>query len=344
MIIGVNGFGATGATACMDLLCEFENIEVVQDLEFELVHETDGLVELALNVLRRERLASSFAMERFLRSVSGPQCVKLRDRTNGKLESLAQDYIESITTVTWSGRSVFQPLDFYGIDANKLGFQICRILQKLASKKLQRNMYPKHTMRSTDINEEELIAKTKVFLIKTIRALQKTPSKNIVLEQLFSSSNPTEGFQFFDDPYSIVVDRDPRDIYIRANYNMPGNLAFMPHRSKNVDDFIAHWKAIRPLRNSESLDKRVLLLHFEDLIFYRERSIKKLEDFLGLKHSPTKTQHFFPSVSINNTCLYKKYPEAAQDIARIEEELAPYLYDFESCDYSKIKVRYQDPF
>lgn len=42
-------------------------------------------------------------------------------------------------------------------------------------------------------------------------------SKPICLDQPFSGNNPENSFKFYNNPYAIIVDNDPRDLYLAAN-------------------------------------------------------------------------------------------------------------------------------
>ncbi len=65
-------------------------------------------------------------------------------------------------------------------------------------------------------------------------------------------------FRFLDDPYAVVIDRDPRDLYLAGKYTKDPNFKFTP--KKNVDDFIIYYKKI------EEKIKRMIIKGFLELI------------------------------------------------------------------------------
>ena len=68
-------------------------------------------------------------------------------------------------------------------------------------------------------------------------------SKPIVLDQPFEGNNPEQSFPFFYDPYAIIIDRDPRDLYLEYKYSTFVDMKFFPH--SNVDEFILYYKNLR---------------------------------------------------------------------------------------------------
>lgn len=333
VIVGVSGYGATGASAYMDILSEFENIRALKGVEFQLLQETDGLIDLAFHVTqRRNRLAESFAMERFLRVVNGSQCDNLNRVTSDVLRQRARGYLDAISTVHWKGRSGFQPADFNGAISLAPINRALKWVNRVTTRLIGKNAYPKHMMRQTDIGKERFVAETKEFLKDVIAALPNEGQENIALEQLFSTSNPCEGFEYFDDVRSIVVDRDPRDVYVLTNYLLPHIATFMPH-DKDVRSFVEYWRAIHV--SNETCDEtdakgKVLHVRFEDLVFARDETVSVLERFLGLRHGGDYGRFFDPAASANNTCLYKTHCQEKSDIEYIEQHLSEFLYDFDA--------------
>ena len=76
-------------------------------------------------------------------------------------------------------------------------------------------------------------------------------------------------------------------------------------------------------------DPRVKYLQYEELIYQYHKTIQLLEEATGRKHIAPKSI-FKPEISINNTQLYKKFPQYKKEILVIEKELEEYLYDFDS--------------
>mgnify|MGYP002772157956 CR=1 FL=1 len=158
-------------------------------------------------------------------------------------------------------------------------------------------------------------------------------SKIVVLDQPFEGNNPEQSFAFFDDPYAIVVDRDPRDLYIASSYQWPDG-TFMPRR--DVKAFVEYYKQQR-LNIDRRQNTRVLRINLEDMIFNYAETSKRINDFLGLEDAQhvESLKYFNPERSIKGSQLYKKISGHDKEIQYIEEQLNNYLFPFESYSLSE---------
>ena len=96
----------------------------------------------------------------------------------------------------------------------------------------------------------------------------------------------------------------------------------------NVQDFVKYYRAIRDGQPYQEKHPRVLSLKFEDLVYNYDNATKVLRDFLHLPENPNPKSIFDPSLSINNTQVFKRFPKFDKDIKYIEENLGEYLFDF----------------
>lgn len=85
----------------------------------------------------------------------------------------------------------------------------------------------------------------------------------------------------------------------------------------------------------ENLDPECLHIYFEDLVYKYESVKEMLKKRFNLGNHIHPQKYFNPKVSVNNTQLFKRYPEFSKDISIIENELHDYLYDYEK--YGDIK-------
>ena len=156
-------------------------------------------------------------------------------------------------------------------------------------------------------------------------------SKPVVLDQPFEGNAPEQSFPFFEDPYAIVIDRDPRDLYLEYKFNNHPDIKFGPRTT--VDDFIVYY---RNMRKKVKKHDRVLRMSFEELIYEYDAAVKKLENFLSLgTHKYPKTV-FDPAKSINNTQQIRNHSESIEDIKKIEKELSEFLFHFENYPNAKL--------
>ena len=129
----------------------------------------------------------------------------------------------------------------------------------------------------------------------------------------------------------VIIDKDPRDLYILAKKALGIRGRFIP--TDSVDSFIDYYKAIMTYSaKTNEMSPNILHIHFEDLIYDTDHSIARIKSFLRISGDMDKKTEFYPEKSINNTQLFRRYPEYGRDIERIEQELACWLYDFSRFD------------
>ena len=166
----------------------------------------------------------------------------------------------------------------------------------------------------------------KKHIRELLNAMGGDLKKTIVLDQPFAGNNPQACFKYFDDPYAVVVDRDPRDNYVFAKTRLLGNNHFMA--VDTVQDFVKYYRAIRDNQPYKKPDPRVLSLKFEELVYDYDNTTEKLRAFLKLSENPNPKSIFDPSLSINNTQVFRRFPQYKKDIEYIEANLSEYLFDF----------------
>ena len=100
--------------------------------------------------------------------------------------------------------------------------------------------------------------------------------------------------------------------------------------TNRVEDYIKYYRAIRENQPYKEKNNRVLAIQFEDMIYHYDETTEKIRDFLKLGDNPAPKSIFDPAISMPNTQVWKRYPQFAKDIKRIEEELPEYLFDYTS--------------
>lgn len=328
MIIGVGGYGYTGSTAIYDLLKEYDEIDYVKTnrtLEFSFVYNPDGLFDLEFNVHRApaKHMKGDWAVRRFLSYIDTYK--KYFDlETDGQFSALSKQYIDDIVQVKY--RRYITLLDQKYTGYPLVLIKILRKIQVRLEAKYHRlyHIVPKRDAYIC-VCPDDFVEKTKAYIDGIIRATGVDMTKKVMLDQPFPPNNPTEVFHYYDDPYAIVVDRDPRDIYLIAKRISFLAGSFIPH--DDVHDFVEAYKDIR--RNQKGDSERVLRLNFEDLIYDYDNTVRRIEGFLGLHSHDHVKRYFKPEVSVATTQLHKVYPDEAENIAYIEKELSEYLYPYE---------------
>ena len=146
-----------------------------------------------------------------------------------------------------------------------------------------------------------------------------------MVDQLVPPTNIERYERYFSNLYSIVVERDPRDIFLLEKHEWKGHT--VPYY--DVDKFCKWYEWTR--KQYEIMPKgRAILIQFENLLYKYDETVKKIEDFIGLdsKNHTRKGTKLIIKKSAQNTKLWEKYPEdkAAMDI--IQKRLEKYCYQY----------------
>lgn len=336
-IITVTGYYGTGSSAVTDLISEFENVESIGDYEIRLLHDPNGISDLEFRIIENfNRHNSSYGIKKFLwyakflNSVCGYK--KYEKIFNGKFLKYTEEYVNQIVRFKSKGYWHYDVIDkgitYYIVERilNKLINKINNIIGK-------KIILPVNVLSNNDCviygvcnDRENFLLATRRYIKQLLLELNVNNKEFLMVDQIVASSNIKRYLKYFDDPISIIlVDRDPRDLYILDKVYWGGN-GF----PKDVKEFCEYYKLIRCTKNIELQNKEVLGIQFEDLIYKYEITKNNILDFLNLDTKDHKymLKYFNPSISINNTQLWKKHPEFCKEIKYIEMNLKEYLYDY----------------
>lgn len=332
MVIGLCGFGFSGSGAVLDLLREYEGIKVGKDIEMSFLYRPDGITDLHYHLNNPARFfTSDYALKRFENKIHKffrvhPEQWGLKNYNS--IYELTEKYLDSLTDVKWRGWWS-QDADYF----EGLSFIVYRILSKLTffnpslCLKMQKAFYYRDMRLS--IAPENFIEKTQEYLRQLFLILGYDIEKEtIVLDQAFSGDHPSASSIYYKDAKAIVIDKDPRDLYLLLKKE-----SFIRYCSwtptGNVMDFVKYYHSIRRGYRDINPEKE-LLINVESLIYEYENTLALIESYIGLDKSAHlhPYTYFDPKKSINNTQLFRKYPELKEDIDVIEKELSQYLFDF----------------
>lgn len=326
MVVGACGFGSTGSSVVTDYLMEYGNLSVVDSLEFTWVLGVDGLIDLEyhLNHPHARTLDSIEAIQRYreraLRSLR--LYTKVGDIDEKLYRESVNNFLESITQIKWSWRTYFS----CGSWRDMFYRVVDRVLPVYERKIGHRhNGWPYQNVAFSVLPDNFYEAAIK-HVKELLGALGADFSKNVILDQPFPGNNPQSCFPFFEDPYAIVVDRDPRDNFVFANTRLLGVNHFMPIQP--VEDFVKYYRALRDKQPYKEANDRILSLNFEDMVYNYDEATSKIKKFLNLGENPNPRSIFDPSMSMANTQVWKRFPQFSNDIKFIERELPEYLFDF----------------
>lgn len=342
MIIGATGFSWSGSSAITDLLSEFDECQVYDDIEFILPYHPDGLEDLDfhLNKSCSKFLSSCNAIPRF-RKVAN---YLLNKPTRGEIKKLTDVYLNKITQVKWKG-SVQGEFLLHNMRCYKYFGKnfTCKLLRRLSPKLCKRiNMYPLQTCEFS-IQPENFDEATLEYTDAILKSLGLDISGIIVLDQPFAGNDPIKSLKYFRDAKAIIVDRDPRDLYLLAKEYFTKFSYQIPY--ENIDDFIKYYSNLhKTLRNSLG-SPDVLYIRFEELVYDYENTLNKIMLFLGLTVHNRPKKYFIPEKSMVNTRLYMKCEQYLDDIIKIEKGLSEYLFDFDKYKHKyKLQLKNQQVF
>lgn len=149
----------------------------------------------------------------------------------------------------------------------------------------------------------------------------------------------------FDDNFKvIVVERDPRDVFLLSKYYWckPPVGKGKPHFGEDVNKFVEEWRKTVVLENT---NPNALHIHFEDLIYKYDETIKTIEEFIGLSpesHVNAKT-YLNPEKSIENTQAFWASENWLPEAQYIEKHLPEYLYVYPYKRVPSIRKMFDTP-
>ncbi len=340
MIISTCGFGSTGSSAVSDYILECDDVQVFDNIEFTIASIPDGLSDLEYHLLKcHTRLSSSiYAIQRFrklIASSSREWCFQT-SITKKQINEITNNFLEEIIQLRFIGYSPAIDKKYNQFWRHYWGESIVlhRIIPALEKGKIIKKNFDFFPLEEVEVSINPLnFYKAAVnYTQNLLSAMGCDFSKKIVLDQAFSGDNPVSSFPFYKDPYAVVVDRDPRDLYIFAKKFLLSRGRFMP--TDSVDNFITYYRMLRDNQPYKIKNIRVLVINFEDLVYDYDNTSSKINTFLGLRNNHRHTI-FKPEISVANTNLIRKYPELKEDIKEIERRLPEYLFHFEK--YKTIK-------
>lgn len=329
MVIGTCGFCSTGSSAVSDYLREFDENQVIDNLEWTFTYLPDGLEDLEYhltkNINRDDNCGIAIPrFRRLMRYYFEKQIPLPRNEARQITESFLDEIIQMKWQSTRRSDCLLYPTWLYRTFGHRLmKKKVLPFLKKNFRKEFL--VYP-NRMVDISISPANFQEASKRFIEKILVSFGADLSKNIVLDQPFIGNNPVKSFHFYNNPVAIIVDRDPRDHYIFSREFLSKRGRFFP--SDNVYDYVKYNKLLRENQPYKIPNERVLCLNFEEMVYDYENATRKIRTFCHLPENQRPFTVFDPQLSIANTQLIAKYPQYKKDIDYIEREMPDYLFDF----------------
>ena len=300
MIIGICGYNSTGSSAVLDLLKEYEeNYIIEQELSFLFLPDGISCLDYAISGPDMY-FCGDVGIRRYFTFADHYLSV-----FNKKCSRTTQDYISSLIQAKWVGSSCF--------DATR---DECFRGNFWNSERKKRQMYLAHKV-------DNFVPITQRYVTNILKDIGYTKEDNCIINQFFSASDPAHTMRYVNNSRAIVVNRDPRDVFIIGRIL---NLhSCYPH--DNVEDYV---KYVNCYIKKSIKDKsgNTLYLQFEDLIYRYADTVKAIEDFCHIKEHTLSLRFFNPEKAKRNVQLKHRFPELKKEIAYIEASLPEMLYDF----------------
>lgn len=325
----VAGYGWSGSSAVVDLLKEFEDnwepcVEFravkdpygIHDLHHNLVEEWDLLnADNAIRDFRWHMMHLYHQSSRYslISGLGYKNSVgeHFLDATDRFIKKLVDFEYESWWWFPEFKKSKLELL------STKLKRKITRSLDKEDS-----------TMSFAKVDENYFLECAKEYLDEIFMPIAKeNDAKNVILDQAVSIPNFEKQMRCFRNAKLVVVDRDPRDIYVDL-IREKGLIGRELGKSHDATMYVKWHKAWRSNIERMQDNSDVFCLQFEDLVLHYEESVIKIAEFLELDMSKhiAKKQLFDPARSVKNIGIWK---DGLSDSERcvLERELEAYLFE-----------------
>lgn len=333
-VIITTGYMGSGSSAATDLIAEFKDCRNdYASYEYVLNHCPNGLFDLEDKLLLGNNAIRSDEAIRSFQSCMDKLFDKkywwvghYKDIIGEDFANITKQYIASITQFEYDGYW------YYHEDAD------FKMVLKLTLQKPFKMLFHKfhyfkkitkydQRLHISFIQKEAFYQHSKTYLSKVISLISKD-AQNVVLDQFILPFNMHRIDHYFnDDTYAIIVDRDPRDVFVLNKYIWAKKNISIP-MPFDVHQFCSFYDGMRKSEHPSD-SKKILRIHFEDMIYQYEDTLLRIRNHLHFSEEEHvgKGTRLKPEVSIQNTQLFRK-AEYAEEIAVIEQQLAVYLYDF----------------
>lgn len=319
----------TGSSAITDLFSEYDNVHPATSFEFRFAHDPDGLMDLEYHLVENfNREVSGYALKRFVKFVKYNHGTwfhkKYETYFHGKYLEYSNQYIDTLTDFKFKGYWHYDLLA-----KGKLFYNFAGVCKKINRKfKIGHSLMPRELTYCSNPGQEKFLEATRTYTTQLVEYLNDDQKPYIVIDQLVPSTNTAKCLRYFsENMYVFIVDRDPRDVYILCRTSWRHD-HLCPRES--VEMWCKWYRYVRENSKNQATDK-IMYVQFEDLVYRYEDTIKKIEQFSGLKEEDhvRKFARLNPKRSFYNTQIYSRNKKFEKDIKVIEEMLPEFLYDFD---------------
>lgn len=326
--LDISGYSFSGKSAFYDLLSPLQGVKGFGlECEFDLIRARGGILDLYDCLAVHWTLPrSSVAVRDFNKLVrflgGGEGLIDRLFRGGARYDALfpgftnfATNYIKDLTRASWNGYWPFA--DF------------CDGPMETFYKKCLERFRNRHTpvflARTTP---DDFVCKTKLLMQSLASSAASSTTKYVIISNSINPDSPDDGLQFYHKAKSIIVDRDPRDIFLAAKHSADVKVGAAAI-GENVQDFVKRFLCVR---SGSRLDRfSVKRIYFEQLVLDYENCCRDVALFTGLNLPDFESSFdtvFDPKKSVKNVKMWednRKYRKFREDISFIESSLPEYL-------------------
>lgn len=330
MIIDLSGYSFSGKSAYYDLLSGCQNVRSFGiESEFDLIRSQGGILDLYHALcISWSPIRSSEAIRRFRRLIhyfGGRR--NLRDRllrygphydsiVNGFTRK-SEDFIKKLILAEWQSEWPFADLN----ESHSLSI-LRKNLKKLGLAK-------KETVYLSSFSESKFTELCISYIRELFEDSYDSNKEGLLLNNCFEPFDPLRSMKFFPEARAIVVERDPRDIYISASNARTVNGVDVGGAviGGGVETFIDRFLTYRN-NVSVASSPKIMRTNFENLILKNSDEIEKLSSFLApleIDWSFVRSNFNLENSSKNiRQWLHSDHKKYRNDIKLIENRLPGY--------------------
>ncbi|MDL2292011.1 sulfotransferase domain-containing protein [Acholeplasma sp. OttesenSCG-928-E16] len=338
--VAIVGYYGTGSSAVIDLLKEYSSVNIAApidgDYEHNLFYSKGGLFDLGAILMNQcSPYNSDMAVNNFL------DCSRwqndndfgwfgsYRKHFGNVFLKITDEFIDSISKKKKISSAVhitkvrFSPI--------KAILQLCakviygRKIGKLGRKYIYDGKYKYFSMPT----KEEFTFASKKYTTSYINLFSQEGKVNVFDHLLWAQQTALLN-DYFEDLKVIIVNRDPRDVYLLNKYywHKPPVSNVKPFFPTNVEDFVFEWE--RSIVEKQQNCDNILYINFEDLIYKYEETVQKIEQFLEISpiEHVKKGSFFHPDMSIENTQIFELSKEWKDEVEPLKQRLLEHVYSF----------------
>ncbi len=352
--VAVTGFYGTGSSAVIDLLREYRGVNVVPPIgrlyEHMPFYVSSGLFDTCTLLTHGNTpLGSDKIINNFIDAMT--RLNKYNFGWFGSYNALfGNQFIDSVYKFVNS------------ISENRKGqnsnhiirsyFSPVKALAQIAAKIIYKRKFGKYGVGykydSKPVyfsmpTEEELYNAAKIFTDSYFDMFDTEGDIKVYDHLIWPQQVDTHAKCFSDNLKIIVLDRDPRDIFLCSKYIWckPPIGRGEPHFPIQPSLYADEW---RRTVTEHTSNPNALRVHFEDLVYHYEDTVKSIEHFLRLgsnDHLYPKVK-FDPSKSIENTQLFQlgQWYKEGEEVASLLDD---YLYKFPYNRTPQVKLMFDSP-